>query len=74
MKIRYMLLHAYGMGGTIRTVLNQANAMADAGHDAAIASVVRRREVPHFFYRSGVKSPVTTSHHRVTNMAPLRFQ
>ena len=44
MKIRYMLLHAYGMGGTIRTVINQANAMAAAGHEVEIVSVVRRRE------------------------------
>lgn len=48
MKIRYMLLHAYGMGGTIRTVVNQANAMAAAGHDVEIVSVVRRRTSPQF--------------------------
>ncbi|MFI6507814.1 glycosyltransferase family 4 protein [Streptosporangium sp. NPDC050855] len=48
MTIRYLLLHAYGMGGTIRTVINQANAMAAAGHDVEIASVVRRRERPQF--------------------------
>ncbi|MDP4510547.1 glycosyltransferase family 4 protein [Nonomuraea turcica] len=48
MKIRYMLLHAYGMGGTIRTVVNQANAMAEAGHEVEIVSVVRRRTKPQF--------------------------
>lgn len=48
MKIRYMLLHAYGMGGTIRTVINQAGAMAAAGHDVELVSVVRRRETPRF--------------------------
>ncbi|NBE94367.1 glycosyltransferase family 4 protein [Nonomuraea sp. KC401] len=48
MKIRYMLLHAYGMGGTIRTVVNQANAMVQAGHDVEIVSVVRRRTSPQF--------------------------
>ncbi|MEN3539156.1 glycosyltransferase family 4 protein [Microbispora sp. ZYX-F-249] len=48
MRIRYMLLHAYGMGGTIRTVVNQANAMAALGHDVEIVSVVRRREEPQF--------------------------
>jgi len=48
MKIRYMLLHAYGMGGTIRTVVNQANAMAEAGHDVEIVSAVRRRTKPQF--------------------------
>lgn len=48
MRIRYLLLHAYGMGGTIRTVFNQANAMAAAGHDVEIISVVRRRTKPQF--------------------------
>ncbi|WP_084961074.1 glycosyltransferase [Thermoactinospora rubra] len=48
MKIRYVLLHAYGMGGTIRTVLNQAAAMAERGHDVEVVSVVRRRDEPHF--------------------------
>ncbi|MDF5752020.1 glycosyltransferase family 4 protein [Spongiactinospora sp. TRM90649] len=48
LKIRYLLLHAYGMGGTIRTVITQANAMAAAGHDVELVSVVRRRERPQF--------------------------
>ncbi|MEV0618685.1 glycosyltransferase family 4 protein [Nonomuraea sp. NPDC050404] len=48
MKIRYLMLHAYGMGGTIRTVVNQANAMAAAGHDVELVSLVRRRERPQF--------------------------
>ena len=48
MKIRYLLLHAYGMGGTIRTVFTQANAMAAAGHEVQVVSVVRRADQPHF--------------------------
>ncbi|RVX42528.1 glycosyltransferase involved in cell wall biosynthesis [Nonomuraea polychroma] len=48
MKIRYLMLHAYGMGGTIRTVVNQANAMAAAGHEVELVSVVRRRDTPQF--------------------------
>ncbi|MBE3011012.1 glycosyltransferase family 4 protein [Microbispora sp. NEAU-D428] len=48
MRIRYLLLHAYGMGGTIRTVVNQANAMAALGHEVDIVSVVRRRDEPQF--------------------------
>ncbi|WP_188187903.1 glycosyltransferase family 4 protein [Nonomuraea sp. SYSU D8015] len=48
MKIRYLMLHAYGMGGTVRTVVNQANAMAAAGHDVELVSVVRRRDRPRF--------------------------
>ncbi|WP_198654210.1 hypothetical protein [Nocardia aurea] len=41
MRIRYLLLHAYGLGGTIRTVFNQASAMAALGHQVEIVSVVR---------------------------------
>ncbi|MEV1008749.1 glycosyltransferase family 4 protein [Streptomyces sp. NPDC049881] len=48
MKIRYLLLHAYGMGGTIRTVFTQANALAAAGHDVRVVSVVRRADRPYF--------------------------
>ncbi|MFI7420739.1 glycosyltransferase family 4 protein [Nonomuraea sp. NPDC049684] len=48
MKIRYLMLHAYGMGGTIRTVVNQANAMTAAGHDVELVSLVRRRDTPQF--------------------------
>ncbi|PZG11969.1 glycosyltransferase family 4 protein [Nonomuraea aridisoli] len=48
MKIRYLLLHAYGTGGTIRTVIEQAGAMAAAGHDVELVSVVRRRDEPAF--------------------------
>ncbi|MDT0305848.1 glycosyltransferase family 4 protein [Streptomyces sp. DSM 44917] len=46
--IRYLLLHAYGMGGTIRTVITQANALAEAGHRVELVSVLRRRDQPHF--------------------------
>ncbi|MEV4804486.1 glycosyltransferase family 4 protein [Nonomuraea sp. NPDC049421] len=48
MRIRYLMLHAYGMGGTVKTVISQANAMAAAGHDVELVSLVRRRERPHF--------------------------
>jgi glycosyltransferase involved in cell wall biosynthesis len=46
-KIRYVLHTAYGTGGTIRTVFNQANALC-TDHDVEIASVYRGREVPAF--------------------------
>ncbi|TDC09626.1 glycosyltransferase family 4 protein [Streptomyces sp. 8K308] len=48
MKIRYLLLHAYGMGGTIRTVFTQAGALAAAGHDVRVVSVLRRADRPYF--------------------------
>lgn len=44
MRIRYVLLHAYGTGGTIRTVMNQANTLVAAGHDIELISVIRHRE------------------------------
>ncbi|EST37011.1 hypothetical protein N566_15295 [Streptomycetaceae bacterium MP113-05] len=44
MKIRYLLLHAYGTGGTIRTVMNQANTLVGSGHEVEIVSVIRHRD------------------------------
>jgi len=46
-KIRYVLHNAYGTGGTIRSVVNQANALC-AENDVEIASVYRSAEVPAF--------------------------
>ncbi|MFG2652038.1 glycosyltransferase family 4 protein [Streptomyces sp. NPDC048436] len=46
MKIRFLLLNAYAVGGTVRTVVNQANALAEAGHDVEITSVHRHRAAP----------------------------
>ncbi|GIE97498.1 glycosyltransferase family 4 protein [Paractinoplanes rishiriensis] len=47
MKIRYVLHNAYGTGGTIRTVVNQANALCTE-HDVEIASVYRSAQAPVF--------------------------
>ncbi|MEU6409778.1 glycosyltransferase family 4 protein [Microbispora sp. NPDC046933] len=47
MKIRYLLMNAYGVGGTIRTVINQANALA-ADHDVELVSVFRTGDRPRF--------------------------
>jgi glycosyltransferase involved in cell wall biosynthesis len=46
-RIRYLILNAYAFGGTVRTVVNQANAMC-ADHDVEIASVYRHRDEPGF--------------------------
>jgi len=46
-RIRYLLFNAYALGGTVRTVVNQANALC-AQHDVEIASVYRHREKPVF--------------------------
>ncbi|WP_030381650.1 MULTISPECIES: glycosyltransferase family 4 protein [unclassified Streptomyces] len=47
-KVRYLLLHAYGRGGTIRTVMNQANSLVAAGWDVELVSAVRRRDKVQF--------------------------
>jgi glycosyltransferase involved in cell wall biosynthesis len=47
MRIRYVLFNAYAVGGTIRSVVNQANALC-AEHDVEIASVFRHRARPTF--------------------------
>jgi glycosyltransferase involved in cell wall biosynthesis len=46
-KVRYVLHNAYVTGGTIRTVINQANALC-ADHDVEIASVYRGKATPSF--------------------------
>jgi glycosyltransferase involved in cell wall biosynthesis len=45
--VRILLVHAYGIGGTIRTSLNLAEALA-GDYDVEVLSLVRRRERPSF--------------------------
>ena len=44
MKIRLLIANAYVGGGTARTTLSTASALARRGHDVEIVSVLRRRE------------------------------
>jgi len=54
--VRILLMHAYGMGGTIRTCLTLAEHLA-AHVPVEIISIVRSREEPFFAFPEGV--PVT---------------
>ena len=44
MKIRLLIANTYVGGGTARTTLSTASALAQRGHDVEIVSVLRRRE------------------------------
>ncbi len=43
MKIRFLLMNAFAVGGTIRTTFTTAGELARLGHDVEIMSVFRRR-------------------------------
>jgi glycosyltransferase involved in cell wall biosynthesis len=47
--IHVLLLHAYGLGGTVRTTFNLAGGLA-ARHPVEVLSLLRRREEPFFAF------------------------
>ncbi|MFC6887113.1 MULTISPECIES: glycosyltransferase family 4 protein [Actinomadura] len=56
-RVRVLLMHANGTGGTIRTVLNLCGHLA-AEHDIEILSVLRARREPFFPMPAGVRVTV----------------
>ncbi len=48
LKIRFLIANAYATGGTIRTTINSANALAGRGHDVEVVSVFKNRNQPAF--------------------------
>ena len=58
-KVHVLLMHAWGLGGTIRTTFNVAGHLAQH-RDVEILSVVKRRERPFFAFPQGVTvTPLT---------------
>ena len=53
-KVTILLMHAWGMGGTIRSTLNVAGHLAQH-HEVEILSLVRRRTEPFFDFPAGVE-------------------
>ena len=51
-RVHLLLIHAYGMGGTIRTTLNLAEHLA-ATRPVEIVSLIRRRDDPFFAFPAG---------------------
>ncbi|HEX2315397.1 MAG TPA: glycosyltransferase family 4 protein [Thermomonospora sp.] len=54
LRIRILIQHAYGMGGTIRTALNLAGHLAQR-YDVEVVSVVRKEDKPFFAFPPGVR-------------------
>ena len=72
-KVYLLVMHAYGMGGTIRAVLNTAEYLART-HDVEIISIVRRVDRPFFALPPGVKiaTLVDVRPRRVGRLNPVR--
>jgi glycosyltransferase involved in cell wall biosynthesis len=66
--VRILLMHAYGMGGTIRTCLTLAEHLAAQGRSVEVISIVRSREEPFFAFPDGVT--VTTLDDRRKDARP----
>ena len=53
--VRIVLLHAWGMGGTVRAAMSLAESLVKSGRSVEVVSVVRRRDRPFFPFPDGVQ-------------------
>ncbi|WP_326642459.1 glycosyltransferase [Nonomuraea fuscirosea] len=60
-QVKILLLHAYGMGGTIRTAFTLAGSLA-AQHDVEIVSVTKTKDEPFFETPPGVRVTFLDDH------------
>lgn len=74
-KVYLLLMHAYGMGGTIRTVLATAGHLAQT-YDVEVISLVRRDDEPFFAFPAGVTvtTLVDARPRRLPITQPLRWR
>ena len=53
--VRILVLHAWGMGGTVRAVMSLAESLAASGRSVEVVSVMRRAKRPFFPFPDGVE-------------------
>ena len=56
--VRILLLHAWGMGGTVRAAMSLAESLVQSGRSVEVVSVVRRSARPFFPFPDGVEVTV----------------
>lgn len=54
MKVTFLVYNVFGMGGTVRTVVNTANYLVSKGYDIEIVSIRKTRKTPMFNLDSGI--------------------
>ena len=69
MKVTYLLMWSQGMGGTERSIITQAGALAERGHDVTVIGVIKDAPKPFFEVPNAVRwehyVDVTGDHARV---------
>jgi glycosyltransferase involved in cell wall biosynthesis len=67
--VRFVLQHAWGMGGTIRTTLTMAEHLGER-RDVEVVSVIRRRAEPFFPFPDGVRVTALERRGRILSRLP----